>query len=116
MSILPVLKRLAQQLEKNGTPVGLEKDEVVNIISCPGTERCKYANIDTIHLAKRIDGKLFGKEMPDKIRIAPLRVPERLHEPHAERDRRYREDLSDPYSRPGAPAAVSASTTVRRMP
>jgi len=64
------LKRLAQQLEKNGTPVGSEKDEVVNIISCPGTERCKYANIDTISLAKRIDEKLFGKEMPVKMRIA----------------------------------------------
>ncbi|MGA2162300.1 MAG: 4Fe-4S binding protein [Methanoregula sp.] len=64
-----VLKRLAQQLEKNGTPVGSEKDEVVNIISCPGTERCKYANIDTISLAKRIDEKLFGKVMPVKMRI-----------------------------------------------
>jgi dissimilatory sulfite reductase (desulfoviridin) alpha/beta subunit len=64
-----VLKRLAQQLEKNGTPVGSEKDEVVNIISCPGTERCKYANIDTINLAKRIDEKLFGKVMPVKMRI-----------------------------------------------
>ena len=64
------LKRLARQLEKNGTPVGSEKDEIVNIISCPGTERCKYANIDTIHLAKRIDEKLFGKVMPVKMRIA----------------------------------------------
>jgi len=64
------LKRLAQRLEKNGTPIGSEKDEVVNIISCPGTERCKYANIDTIHLAKRIDEKLFGKVMPVKMRIA----------------------------------------------
>jgi dissimilatory sulfite reductase (desulfoviridin) alpha/beta subunit len=64
-----VLKRLAQQLEKNGTPVGSEKDEVVNIISCPGTERCQYANIDTISLAKKIDEKLFGKVMPVKMRI-----------------------------------------------
>jgi anaerobic sulfite reductase subunit C len=64
------LKRVAQLLEKNGTPVGSEKDEVVNIISCPGTERCKYANIDTISLAKKIDAKLFGKEMPVKMRIA----------------------------------------------
>ena len=64
------LKRLARQLEKNGTPVGSEKDEVVNIISCPGAERCKYANIDTISLAKRIDEKLFGKVMPVKMRIA----------------------------------------------
>jgi sulfite reductase beta subunit-like hemoprotein len=53
------LKRVAQRLEKNGTLVGSEKDEVVNIISCPRTERCKYANINTISLAKRIDEKLF---------------------------------------------------------
>ncbi len=65
-----VLKRMAQQLEKNGTPVGAENDEVVNIISCPGTERCKFANIDTISLAKKIDEKLFGKAMPVKMRIA----------------------------------------------
>jgi ferredoxin len=55
---------------KNGTPVGSEKDEVVNIIACPGLERCKFANIDTISLAKQLDQKLFGKEMPVKMRIA----------------------------------------------
>ena len=64
------LKKLAAALEKNGTPVGSEKDEVVNIIACPGTERCKFANIDTISLAQKIDGKLFGKAMPVKMRIA----------------------------------------------
>jgi dissimilatory sulfite reductase (desulfoviridin) alpha/beta subunit len=63
-------KRLAARLEKNGTPVGSEKDEIVNIISCPGTERCKFANIDTISLAQKIDKKLFGKAMPVKMRIA----------------------------------------------
>ncbi len=64
------LKRIANALEKNGTPVGSEKDEVVNIISCPGSERCKFANIDTIGLAKKIDGRLFGRTMPVKMRIA----------------------------------------------
>lgn len=64
------LKKIAHALEKNGTPIGSEKDEVVNIISCPGTERCKFANIDTISLAKKIDEKLFGKVMPVKMRIA----------------------------------------------
>jgi len=64
------LKKIAKALDKNGTPVGSEKDEVVNIIACPGIERCKFANIDTISLAKRIDAKLFGKEMPVKMRIA----------------------------------------------
>jgi len=70
-----VLKRLAKALEKNGTPVGSEKDEIVNIISCPGTERCKFANIDTIRLAKKIDSALFGKEMPVKMRIAITGCP-----------------------------------------
>jgi dissimilatory sulfite reductase (desulfoviridin) alpha/beta subunit len=64
------LKKLGKALEKNGTPIGSEKDEIVNIIACPGTERCKFANINTIHLARLIDTKLFGKEMPVKIRIA----------------------------------------------
>ena len=64
------LKKIAKGLEKNRTPVGSEKDEIVNIIACPGIERCKFANIDTISLAKKIDTKLFGKEMPVKMRIA----------------------------------------------
>jgi len=64
------LKKINRALEKNGTPIGSERDEIVNVIACPGTERCKFANIDTIGLAKKIDEKLFGKEMPVKVRIA----------------------------------------------
>jgi len=69
------LKKLERALAKNGTPVGSERDEVVNIIACPGTDRCKFANIDTIGLAKKIDQKLFGKEMPVKMRIALAGCP-----------------------------------------
>ncbi len=65
-----LLKKVEKALLKNSTPVGSEKDEIVNIIACPGTERCKFANIDTISLAKKLDEKLFGKEMPVKMRIA----------------------------------------------
>lgn len=64
------LIKVEKALAKNGTPIGSERDEIVNIIACPGTERCKYANIDTIALAEKIDAKLFGKEMPVKVRIA----------------------------------------------
>ena len=64
------LKKIEKSLEKNGTPIGSERDEIVNIIACPGIERCKFANIDTISLAQKIDQKLFGKEMPVKMRIA----------------------------------------------
>jgi len=69
------LKKIEKALEKNGTPVGSEKDEIVNIIACPGTDRCKFANIDTIGLAKKIDQKMFGKMMPVKMRIAHSGCP-----------------------------------------
>ena len=65
-----LLKKVERALAKNETPVGSERDEIVNIIACPGVERCKFANIDTISLAQKIDNKLFGKEMPVKMRIA----------------------------------------------
>lgn len=64
------LKKIERALEKNNTPLGSEKDEIVNIIACPGNERCKFANIDTFSLARKIDQKLFGKDMPVKMRIA----------------------------------------------
>jgi len=64
------LKKIEAALEKNGTKIGSERDEIVNIIACPGIERCKYANINTISLAQKVDAKLFGKEMPVKVRIA----------------------------------------------
>ncbi|MDK2916891.1 MAG: anaerobic sulfite reductase subunit [Euryarchaeota archaeon] len=62
--------KLAKALEKNGTPIGAEKNEVVNIMACPGTERCKYANCETIDLARKIDARVFGKELPIRLRIA----------------------------------------------
>jgi dissimilatory sulfite reductase (desulfoviridin) alpha/beta subunit len=69
------LRALEKALMKNGTPIGSERDEIVNVIACPGTERCKFANIDTASLAKKIDLKLFGKVMPVKMRIAVSGCP-----------------------------------------
>jgi len=70
-----LLGRIEKALAKNGTPVGSERDEIVNIIACPGTDRCKFGNIDTISLAQKIDARLFGKEMPVKVRIAVSGCP-----------------------------------------
>ncbi len=69
------LDAIARDLAANNTPVGSERDEVVNVIACPGTERCMLANIDSISLAKSIDARLFGKEMPVKIRISLSACP-----------------------------------------
>lgn len=64
------LEALAIDLTGNGTPVGSERDEVVNVVACPGLERCIFANINSIALAREIDSRLFGKDMPVKVRIS----------------------------------------------
>ncbi len=64
------MTKVARALAKNGTPLGAEHDEVVNIVACPGTERCKFGIVDTVHLARRLNERLFGKEMPVKLRIS----------------------------------------------
>jgi len=66
---------ISRDLAGNGTPIGSERDEVVNVIACPGLERCIFANIDSISLAREIDARLFGKEMPVKIRISISACP-----------------------------------------
>ena len=79
------LEKISKSLENNGTPVGAERAEVVNVTSCLGTKHCKYAVIDSLSLAKKLDEKFFGKEMPCKVRIAISACPngctsERLNE------------------------------------
>ena len=84
--VLPAsLDLLAVDLEANGTPIGAEKAEIVNITACPGTDRCRFAMIDSISLARTLDEKFFGKEMPVKFRLAVSSCPnscvsERLNE------------------------------------
>lgn len=69
------LEEISRDLSDIGTPVGSERDEIVNITACPGIERCVFANIDSLSLAREIDRRLFGKEMPVKIRIAISACP-----------------------------------------
>ena len=69
------LEDLGRELEANGTPVGSEREEIVNITACPGTDRCRLANIDSITLAQEIDQKYFGKNMPVRVRIAVSACP-----------------------------------------
>ena len=80
-----VLEGLLGELEKNGTPLGAEREEVVNITACLGTRNCKFGIIDSVGLAEKIDKKFFGKELPVKVRIAISSCPngcesERLNE------------------------------------
>jgi dissimilatory sulfite reductase (desulfoviridin) alpha/beta subunit len=79
------LEGLLSDLEANGTPLGAEREEVVNITACLGTRHCKFGIIDSVGLAEEIDKKFFGKELPVKVRIAISSCPngcesERLNE------------------------------------
>jgi dissimilatory sulfite reductase (desulfoviridin) alpha/beta subunit len=79
------IEPLVKSLERNGTPLGAEKQEVVNITACPGTDRCRFANIETRELAAEIDRRFFGRDLPVKVRIAISACPngcmsERLNE------------------------------------
>jgi dissimilatory sulfite reductase (desulfoviridin) alpha/beta subunit len=79
------LEGLLGELEANGTPLGAEREEVVNITACMGTRHCKFANIDSVGLAQEIDKRFFAKELPVKVRIAISACPngcesERLNE------------------------------------
>jgi dissimilatory sulfite reductase (desulfoviridin) alpha/beta subunit len=69
------IEEVARDLEANGTPVGAEKNEVVNVVACPGTDRCKLANVETVELAREIDRRFFGREMPVKVRISIAGCP-----------------------------------------
>ena len=64
-----------EELLACGNNVGAERREVVNITACPGTERCKFANIDAVGIAQKIDAKYFAKDMPSKVRIAISACP-----------------------------------------
>jgi dissimilatory sulfite reductase (desulfoviridin) alpha/beta subunit len=79
------LEPLLAELEANGTPLGAEREEVVNVTACLGTRHCKFANIDSVGLAREIDRRFFGRDLPVKVRIAISACPngcesERLNE------------------------------------
>ena len=69
------LVEISRDLSANGTPLGAEKEEVKNIIACTGNQRCIFGNIDAVALAREIDQRLFGREMPVKLRIAVSGCP-----------------------------------------
>lgn len=62
-------------LEKADICLGTEHEAVVNITACPGTDRCRWANIGTRDLLTSLDGMHFGKEMPVRVRIAVSACP-----------------------------------------
>jgi len=69
------LDAISRDLSTNSTPLGAERDEVKNVIACTGNQRCIFGNIDAVALAVEIDKRVFGREMPVKMRIAVSGCP-----------------------------------------
>ncbi len=69
---------LLDELEKNGTPLGAEREEVVNVTACLGTRNCKFGIIDSVGLAEKIDRKFFGKETPRESEDRDLLLSKRV--------------------------------------
>ena len=65
-----LLKKLERALEKNGTPVGSEKDEIVNIIACPGISAVQVCQYRYHRPCKESRRETLREEMPVKMRIA----------------------------------------------
>src|SRR5208337_27693 len=42
------LDDLVDDLAKNGTPLGAEREEIVNVTSCLGNRHCKFGIIDSV--------------------------------------------------------------------
>jgi len=79
------LEGLLAELDANDTPLGAEREEIVNVTACLGSRNCRFGIIDSVGLAKKIDEQFFGKELPIKVRIAISSCPngcesERLNE------------------------------------
>ncbi len=68
-------KELMADLLSNGTPLGAERTEVVNVIACPGLDRCKFAQIDSVSIALAADKEHFGLDLPVKCRISVSSCP-----------------------------------------
>lgn len=66
---------LLDALEGNKTPLGAERNEVVNVVACPGTASCRLAAIETVDLARELDRRFFGVELPVKMRIGISACP-----------------------------------------
>ncbi len=62
-------------LEKDGIRLDSEHEGVVNITACPGTDRCRFSNIETSSILRRLDIVHSGREMPVRVRIAISACP-----------------------------------------
>lgn len=75
------LGEITKVLTEIGTPPGSCGPRVRNISACVGLPQCPHANIDTHEVAKKIDEKFFGKDLPTKLKIGITGCPNSCAKP-----------------------------------
>jgi len=63
------LDKVKKEIKKFGILTGACGPRSRNVVACPGSSVCRFGFTDTQELAKKLDSKFFGKDVPKKFKI-----------------------------------------------
>jgi len=75
------LSKLIKDLKRIGILKGACGPRSRNIVACPGSSVCRFGFLDTEKLAKKLDKKFFGLDVPKKFKIALTGCPNSCAKP-----------------------------------
>ena len=75
------LGEITKKLTEIGLPPGSCGPRVRNVVACVGLPECPLANINTLRIAKEIDKRYFGRDIPTKLKIAVTGCPNSCAKP-----------------------------------
>jgi len=75
------LAEITEDLKKIGTPLGSCGPRIRNVSACVGAPECPYTNVNTSELARKIDERFFGGDLPTKIKISISGCPNACAKP-----------------------------------
>ena len=70
------------ELQSEGIAMGAGGPRVRIVTGCPGEETCKWGIIDTKEVARDLDKKYFGQDMPYKFKMAVTGCPHNCAKAH----------------------------------
>lgn len=75
------LRRLIKDLKRAGILRGACGPRSRNIVACPGSSVCRFGFTDTEKLARKLDKRFFGKDVPKKFKIGLTGCPNSCAKP-----------------------------------
>ncbi|MFH1655796.1 MAG: nitrite reductase [Candidatus Omnitrophota bacterium] len=75
------LEKVKKELKKIGILTGACGPRFRNVVACPGSSVCRFGFTDTEKLAKELDKKFFGKDVPKKFKIGLTGCPNSCGKP-----------------------------------